>query len=58
MKRIIAVLTSCLTLISYTSGIIPYTKKPMVSIAESQMFEDWEYEVVDGSVHNYKSGRN
>lgn len=50
MKRIIAVLTSCLTLISYTSGIIPYTEKPMVSIAESQMFEDWEYEVVDGSV--------
>ena len=50
MKKVFAILTSCLTLISCISGIIPYAVKPMVSIAESQVFEGWEYEVIDGNI--------
>ncbi len=50
MKKVFAILTSCLTLISCISGIIPYAVKPMVSIAESQVFEDWEYEAIDGNI--------
>lgn len=51
MKKTIAVLTSCLTLISCTSGILPYTVNYAISHAESQTFGDWEYEIVDGAVN-------
>ena len=50
MKKTIAILTSCLTLMSSAVGIIPYTPSPIISSAESLTFQDWEYEITDGTV--------
>ena len=50
MRKVIALLTSFLALISCTSGIIPNAGRPIVTNAESQVFEDWEYEVIDGNI--------
>jgi len=50
VKKAIAILTSCLTLMSSAVGIIPYTPSPIISSAESLTFQDWEYEITDGTV--------